>query len=312
MAPFYGTYEPMKDDAILSAATGFTSTTGRKYIIVFHECFYMPKLSHTLIKPNQLRQFQTQVQENPYATDSMSITSSDGNLISCLESEGTNIFLNTWSPTKEDLASLPHIELTFQQPWEPHNISFPATKYYVKEEMESQIISSLSMNFRKSLKDPVDTPVVDAEDVIFDTQELNRRIVDSVRVSETQENYIEGSTIDKQRRVAELVTNKRIEEMIHNEKQNKDVKDLHPAQMAEFAVDNSISELKAFSWWLKYVLKKQDQIISKTQRFWIKTHNYGIRVPITVKEEIDTDKENGDTLWWDAIMKEMKNARPTL
>ena len=33
------------------------------------------------------------------------------------------------------------------------------------------------------------------------------------------------------------------------------------------------------------------------------------RVPNTVKEVIEVDKENGETLWWDAIMKEMKNER---
>ena len=54
------------------------------------------------------------------------------------------------------------------------------------------------------------------------------------------------------------------------------------------------------------MLKKQDQIISKTQRFWVKAHKYGIRVPNTVNEAIEIEKENGDTLWWDDIMKEMK------
>ena len=73
MEQFSDTYEPMKDVVIVSAATGFTSTTGRKYIIIFRECLYMPELSHTLIKPNQLCHFQKQVQENPYAADPMSI-----------------------------------------------------------------------------------------------------------------------------------------------------------------------------------------------------------------------------------------------
>ena len=46
--------------------------------------------------------------------------------------------------------------------------------------MESQNIFSLAMNFRQSIKYPGDTPVVDEEDVIFDTQEFNMRIVVSV------------------------------------------------------------------------------------------------------------------------------------
>ena len=33
-------------------------------------------------------------------------------------------------------------------------------------------------------------------------------------------------------------------------------------------------------------------------------------MPNTVEEAILIDKENGNTLWWDAIMKEMKNVRP--
>ena len=29
-----------------------------------------------------------------------------------------------------------------------------------------------------------------------------------------------------------------------------------------------------------------------------------------VKEAVDTDQENGDTLWWDAIIQENKNVTP--
>ena len=90
----------------------------------------------------------------------------------------------------------------------------------------------------------------------------------------------------------------------------KDINDSYPVQLAEYAVDNRVSEEPAFAWWVKCVLRKHDHIISKTQRYWLKTHKYGIRVPNTVEEAILIDKENGYTLWWDAIMKEMKNVRP--
>ena len=55
---------------------------------------------------------------------------------------------------------------------------------------------------------------------------------------------------------------------------------------------------------------KRDRILSKTQRYWVKTHKYGLRVPKIVREAVDIDKENDNTLWWHAIMKEMKNIRP--
>ena len=49
--------------------------------------------------------------------------------------------------------------------------------------------------------------------------------------------------------------------------------------------------------------KKQDQIISKTQRFWVNTNKYGIRVLNNVKEASAIDKENGKKLWWYANIK---------
>ena len=40
-----------------------------------------------------------------------------------------------------------------------------------------------------------------------------------------------------------------------------------------------------------------------------KTHKFGIRIPKDVEEAIKIDKENGNTLWQDAIAKEMGNVR---
>ena len=46
------------------------------------------------------------------------------------------------------------------------------------------------------------------------------------------------------------------------------------------------------------------------RKYWQNTHKYGLRIPHKVKEAIEIDKENGDTLWWDSILQEMKNAQP--
>ena len=86
----------MKDVDIVSEATGFTSLIGLQYILVFHDALYIPELYHTLINPKQLCQFHTQVQYNPYhATEPMNITNPIGYFTACLESQGTDIFLNT-------------------------------------------------------------------------------------------------------------------------------------------------------------------------------------------------------------------------
>ena len=58
------------------------------------------------------------------------------------------------------------------------------------------------------------------------------------------------------------------------------------------------------------MIKKRTAIISKVKsKYWIRTYKFGIRLPKSVEEARRLDIENGDTLWWDSICKEMKNVR---
>ena len=127
-------------------------------------------MDHTLINTNQLQHFDTEVQDNRYhATNTMSITSPNGELMACLQSQGENVFINTWRPTKMQLSSLPHIALTSPGKWDPHKIEFPATKYYFQEEIESRNMSQANVAF-STLEDQM---TVFEEDTIFDTQQFN-------------------------------------------------------------------------------------------------------------------------------------------
>ena len=75
--------------------------------------------------------------------------------------------------------------------------------------------------------------------------------------------------------------------------QIKDVKESYPIQLAEYAVQNKISEEPAFAWWTKHVLKRRDLIISLTaRRYRQEIHKYMIRIPKIVKEAVQIDKEN--------------------
>ena len=90
----------------------------------------------------------------------------------------------------------------------------------------------------------------------------------------------------------------------------KDLKESHPVQVAEYAEGNKITDEPAFKWWVRAVLKKRDRIIMKVKSAYRrKTHKYGIRVPRTVEDAYDIDRQNGNTYWSDAINKEMKNVR---
>ena len=69
----------------------------------------------------------------------------------------------------------------------------------------------------------------------------------------------------------------------------KDIKESYLVQVAEFALATCISMEPGFAWWVPF----------------------GIPIPKLVEEAKKIDEQNGDTLWWDAICKEMKNVRPT-
>ena len=91
----------------------------------------------------------------------------------------------------------------------------------------------------------------------------------------------------------------------------KDIKESYPVQVAEYTVSSRISEEPAFAWWSSSVLKKRNRIIMKTKsKYWLRTHKFGIEIPKSVLQARQIDAKRGNTLWWDAICKEMKNVRP--
>lgn len=90
----------------------------------------------------------------------------------------------------------------------------------------------------------------------------------------------------------------------------KDLKASNPIELAEYAVANKIAEEPAFKWWVDFTLRMRNRIISKTKtKYWRTTHKYGVRMPKSVKEALDLDKENGNDLWEKAIKKEMSKVR---
>ena len=87
----------------------------------------------------------------------------------------------------------------------------------------------------------------------------------------------------------------------------KDLKDSYPIELAQYSINNKIDDEPAFAWWVPYVKKKKEIIISKIKsKYWQRTHKYGIKMPKSAKEAYALDKENGDTLWSDGIEEEKK------
>ena len=85
-----------------------------------------------------------------------------------------------------------------------------------------------------------------------------------------------------------------------------DLKESYPLEVAEYAISREIDDQPAFAWWVPYVLKKRNRMISAVRKRYHKTtHKFGFEVPKTVRRAHELDKENGNTRWRDAIVKEM-------
>ncbi len=88
----------------------------------------------------------------------------------------------------------------------------------------------------------------------------------------------------------------------------KILKESNLVQIAEYVTARNIADESAFAWWVPYVLRKQDVIVSAvTTRVWKTSHKYGIELPTSVKHAIEVDWKNGNTLWQDDLSKEMGN-----
>jgi hypothetical protein len=86
-----------------------------------------------------------------------------------------------------------------------------------------------------------------------------------------------------------------------------ELKDSNPVELAEYAVGNQIDQEPAFRWWVSDVIRKRNRIIAKVKkRYWRITHKFGIRLPKTVEEAIQIDRETNTTYWTNAIKKEME------
>ena len=95
--------------------------------------------------------------------------------------------------------------MTSRQPWNTHQIEFPSTKYYVKEEIEAQNGSSIGIEFHQSIE-YYKRKIVDEEDIIFNIQRFNQRLVDSVQISGKWAILIEIATREKQLQLDKMVT----------------------------------------------------------------------------------------------------------
>jgi hypothetical protein len=90
----------------------------------------------------------------------------------------------------------------------------------------------------------------------------------------------------------------------------KDLKVSNPVELAESAVANWIAEEPAFKWWVFNTLRKRNCIISKvTKKYWQTTHKFGCKLPHSVEEALEIDRQMGTDHWQRALNKEMSKVK---
>ena len=74
----------------------------------------------------------------------------------------------------------------------------------------------------------------------------------------------------------------------------KDIKASNSVELDEYSVAKNIEDEPSFKWWVKDVLCKRDQMISKVKsKYWRTTHTLGIKVPKTVDESYTIYQQMG-------------------
>ena len=179
VSPFRDDYEPISKVKICHAATAWQSPhTGQVYILVFNEALWMgDSMSHSLINPNQLRHFGTQVQDNPTSNKPLSIITEDSGFAMDLKMAGTIVYADTFTPTDEDLSKYPHIQLTSENPWDPIKITFPSCPTSLEDELGGpRYISAVDSQIQHTYSIETDDDDDVADNLIFNIPRFNRRI----------------------------------------------------------------------------------------------------------------------------------------
>jgi hypothetical protein len=115
VSPYTDQYEDIKNVPIVQAATAYDDPeTGVTAILMLNEAMWMgDTMEHALVNPNQLRAHGITVQDNPFASAPIYISTEGRDLVMPLTSKGTALGVSTRTPTNHELKTcLPHIELS--------------------------------------------------------------------------------------------------------------------------------------------------------------------------------------------------------
>ena len=91
---------------------------------------------------------------------------------------------------------------------------------------------------------------------------------------------------------------------------SKDLKQLNPVDVAQYAKQAAIADKLAFKWWVPYTMKKASAISKAViSCLYASKTKVGIKIPNSLAKCIEFDKENRNRYWQTAHQKESDTVR---
>ena len=121
VSPFLNAYAPVKEIPVGRCCTVWTcNDTGREILLVADQMLWFgSQMEHSLINPNQIREYGLPVFDNPFDTDSYGIDGDD--IFIPFATTGTVVYFESRSPTEWEEKHLPILLLTGDT-WDPTDI----------------------------------------------------------------------------------------------------------------------------------------------------------------------------------------------
>ncbi len=121
--PFLDLYKPVKEVMVARCGMVWTSPNmGCEYLLVGDQMlWFRSQMDHSLINPNQIREYSILVYDNPFSQSQFSIDCNDDFIP--FNTMGTIVYFESRVPTDWETCNLPIIMLTGED-WDPVNVGF--------------------------------------------------------------------------------------------------------------------------------------------------------------------------------------------
>jgi hypothetical protein len=134
VTPFLDSYEPVKEVTVARCGTVWTSPdTGCEYLLVGDQMLWFgTQIAHSLINPNQIREYGIPVYDNPYAKTHFGINANETFIP--FNTTGTIVHFETRVSTDWEMRNLPILMLTGEE-WDPVNVGLGSRRSSEQVEM---------------------------------------------------------------------------------------------------------------------------------------------------------------------------------